>query len=86
MNFVGEARKATPAEIDATAHSLGVEPAVFRSVISVEAGGSGFDKAKRPKALFERHVFYRQFMMPPACEPMQCLKIKRFHQFLQNTI
>ena len=65
MNFVGEARKATPAEIDATAHSLGVEPAVFRSVISVEAGGSGFDKAKRPKALFERHVFYRQLSDVP---------------------
>ena len=59
MNFIGAATRITPDEIDAIAGELGVETAALRSVLSVETGGSGYDKANRPKALFERHHFYR---------------------------
>ena len=55
MDFTGAARKIEPSEIDQIANDLGVEPAAFRAVIAVEAAGSGFDKAGRPKALLERH-------------------------------
>lgn len=59
MNFHGTAVKMQPDDIDTVANDLGVEPAAFRSVLSVETGGSGFDAAGRPKALFERHYFYK---------------------------
>jgi hypothetical protein len=65
MNFVGAALKATPADIDRVAADLKVEPAAFRAVLEVEAAGSGFDKASRPKALFERHHFYRNLKPMP---------------------
>ena len=59
MNFVGTAFRLTPNDIDDVAASLNIEPAALRAVLAVETGGSGFDKANRPKALFERHYFYR---------------------------
>jgi hypothetical protein len=59
MNFVGSAIPMQVGDIDKTAHDIGVEPAVLRAVLSVETGGFGFDKSKRPKALFERHYFYK---------------------------
>lgn len=68
MDFKGSARKATPEEIDQIAESMGVEPAAFRSVITVEAAGSGFDKAGRPKALFERHHFYKHLKDAPGLQ------------------
>ena len=68
MDFKKSARKATPEEIDQIAESMGVEPAAFRSVITVEAAGSGFDKAGRPKALFERHHFYKHLKDAPGLQ------------------
>jgi hypothetical protein len=65
MDFTGAARKIEPSEIDQIANDLGVEPAAFRAVIAVEAAGSGFDKAGRPKALFERHHFYKHLKDAP---------------------
>ena len=65
MDFTGAARKVEPSEIDGLANDLGVEPAAFRAVIAVEAAGSGFDKAGRPKALFERHHFYKHLKDTP---------------------
>ena len=65
MDFTGAARKVEPSEIDQIANDLGVEPAAFRAVIAVEAAGSGFDKAGRPKALFERHHFYKHLKDTP---------------------
>jgi hypothetical protein len=59
MNFKGEAVKMQAEEIPAIANELGVEPAALRAVLTVETGGSGFDASGRPKALFERHYFYR---------------------------
>ena len=46
-------------DLDAIAVHLEIEPAAFRAVIAVEAGGSGFDLKGRPKALFERHHFHK---------------------------
>jgi len=65
MDFTGAARKLDQSEIDSIAKDLGVEPAAFRAVIAVEAAGSGFDKAGRPKALFERHHFYKHLKDAP---------------------
>jgi hypothetical protein len=65
MDFTGEARKLEPSDIDKIAADLKVEPAAFRAVITVEAAGSGFDKAGRPKALFERHHFYKHLKDTP---------------------
>lgn len=64
-NFQGEARKVTTEEIDAVAAHLEIEPAAFRAVITVEAAGSGFDAKGRPKALFERHYFYKHLFDRP---------------------
>jgi len=64
-NFQGEARMVTADEIDAVAKHLDIEPAAFRAVITVEASGSGFDAKKRPKALFERHYFYKHVFDRP---------------------
>lgn len=64
-SFQGEARKATVDEIVAVAKDLEIEPAAFRAVIAVEAAGSGFDAKGRPKALFERHYFYKHTFSKP---------------------
>ena len=65
MNFVGTATPMQVGDIDKTAESLGVESAALRAVLSVETGGFGFDKSKRPKALFERHYFYKMLKDKP---------------------
>ena len=57
--FKGSAIKMTVADIHAIADTAGIDRAALRSVLSVETGGSGFDKSGRPKALFERHYFYK---------------------------
>ena len=49
----------TDADITAAALDLGVEEAVIKAVIEVEAGKSGFIDDK-PKILFERHIFWRR--------------------------
>ena len=60
MNFIGSGTKLTDGDIATIADELGVEEAALRAVLSVETGGSGFDKINRPKALFERHIFFRE--------------------------
>ena len=59
MNFKGEAIAMRADDIPATADDLGLESATLRAVLTVETGSSGFDKVGRPKALFERHYFYK---------------------------
>jgi len=59
MNFVGTAVQMQADEIPAIAGELGVEAAALQAVLAVETGGRGFDAYGRPKALFERHYFYR---------------------------
>ena len=57
--FKGSAIKMTIEDIHAVADTAGIDRAALRAVLSVETNGSGFDKSGRPKALFERHYFYK---------------------------
>lgn len=41
-------------------YTIGVGEDEVHAFLDVEAAGSGFDRAGRPKMLFEPHVFYRQ--------------------------
>ena len=65
MDFVGTGTKLQPGDIETVADQLGIEEAALRSVLQVETGGSGFDAKNRPKALFERHIFYRELADEP---------------------
>lgn len=65
MNWVGSAERLKPYELADVAKEIGVEPAALRAVQQVEASGSGFDAKDRPKALFERHHFYRNLKNDP---------------------
>lgn len=65
MNFHGKAIKLQIGDIKEAAESIGVEEATLNAVFHVETGGSGFDSEGRPKALFERHVFYRTLQNEP---------------------
>jgi hypothetical protein len=47
------------AGIEVIAASLGCSAKQVRAVASVESSGSGYDKAGRPKILFERHKFHQ---------------------------
>lgn len=57
--FTGPALPLTDADIAAAAKRLNVEPAVIAAVAEVESAGGGFLADKRPKILFEAHVFGR---------------------------
>jgi hypothetical protein len=65
MNFHGSGVKMQADDVPSVAEDLGVETAALRAVLSVETGGSGFDAAGRPKALFERHYFYKFLASQP---------------------
>lgn len=65
MNFIGSATPSSLVDIEAVAAEIGVPTAAFRAVIQVEAGGKGYDKSNRPKALFERHHFYKHLKAFP---------------------
>ncbi|SEE59317.1 Protein of unknown function [Rhizobiales bacterium GAS188] len=64
--FTGAAMPRTPAGLAHAAAVIGCELAALQAVLSVEASGDGFDKLKRPKALFEPHIFYRLLALAPA--------------------
>lgn len=66
MVFTGAATPRTPAGLAHAAAVIGCELAALKAVLSVEAAGSGFDRLKRPKALFEPHIFYRLLAGQPA--------------------
>ncbi len=59
MNFVGNAARRTDQGLRQAAGVLGCDVAALHADIQVEAGTSGFDSLKRPKMLFEPHLFYR---------------------------
>lgn len=59
MNFIGTAAPLGPGDFEACLALLpGVEAASLRAVMEVETAGSGFDRRRRPSALFERHLFW----------------------------
>jgi len=56
--FSGDATPMTPTAIAAAARDLECDEAAIHAVIEIESKG-GFDTAKRPRILFERHYFHR---------------------------
>lgn len=56
--FVGRATKLADLDLPRVGYTIGVGEDEIHAVIDVEAAGSGFDKLKRPKMLFEPHRFY----------------------------
>ncbi len=58
MNFVGPALRRTPTGLENARKFIGCDLPALESVLQVETGGSGFDSQKRPKMLFEPHIFY----------------------------
>lgn len=59
MDFVGSALPLDDSAIDAVADDLGCSRAAILAVRQIEAAGSGFLPDRRPKILFEAHIFYR---------------------------
>ena len=64
MDFTGTGRPMTEAGMAAALTALGMDtkadlPALW-AVLTVESRGFGFLPDRRPKILFERHIFFRQ--------------------------
>ena len=57
-DFHGRAEPLTKAGFDAAVTALGAETASLWSVMMVETRGFGFLPDRRPKILFERHIFH----------------------------
>lgn len=58
-DFIGSSLPVQDHDIDSIAEGIGVSSAALRAVIAVESAGKGFDSDHRPKALFERHHFFK---------------------------
>lgn len=56
--FIGAALPVSDLDLPRLGHLMGVGEDEVHAVIDVETTGSGFDKADRPKMLFEPHKFY----------------------------
>ncbi len=65
MNFTGNPKKLTAANVAEEAERIGVPVATIWGVADVEAAGSGFDKQGRPLILFEPHRFYAELGAGP---------------------
>ena len=59
MDFTGAATPLGASDIAAAAATLQCEPAAIWAVCDIESAGGGFLPDKRPKILFEAHVFGR---------------------------
>ena len=57
MEFAGAAMPLAAVDVVATARNLECEPAAIWAVCDVESAGGGFLPDKRPKLLFEAHLF-----------------------------
>ncbi len=57
MEFVGAATPLAAADVVAVAAKLQCEPAAIWAVCDIESAGGGFLADKRPKILFEAHIF-----------------------------
>jgi hypothetical protein len=58
-NFAGAARPLSQKGFDSARASIGAEDVALWAVLSVETSGCGFLPDRRPKILFERHIFHR---------------------------
>ena len=60
QDFEGLAAPLTPIAVQQVAQALGTDVAAIWSVLTVETSGFGFLADRRPKILFERHVFHKR--------------------------
>jgi hypothetical protein len=58
--FTGSAEPLSAAGLSRVANLLQVGPAAVWTVVAVETSGCGFLPDRRPKILFERHIFHRE--------------------------
>lgn len=58
MEFSGAATPLAAGDVVSVAQQLGCEPATVWAVCDVESAGGGFLPDKRPKLLFESHLFH----------------------------
>src|ERR1700751_4946349 len=59
MNFANTGGPMSNAGISSACATLGTKAPELWSIISVETSGCGFLPDRRPKILFERHIFHR---------------------------
>lgn len=59
MKFKGAARRLGDLDLPYIGSAIGVDEDEVHAVLDVEAAGSGFDSAGRPKMLFEPHHFWK---------------------------
>jgi hypothetical protein len=59
MEFVGLSKPLTQQSLDEAGQIVGIPNAAMWAVIHVESSGAGYQPDRRPKILFERHVFHR---------------------------
>lgn len=57
--FTGRGKPLSVAGIDETGKSIGAPAASLWALLAVETAGCGYLKDRRPKILFERHLFHR---------------------------
>ena len=60
MNFQGLGKPLTQKGMNAVCENLQVNEAAVWAVLSVETHGFGFLNNRKPRILFERHIFHRQ--------------------------
>src|SRR5512135_2161018 len=60
IEFAGNGEPITADGFTASVNKLGIEPAALWSVVAVETSGCGFLADRRPKILFERHIFHKE--------------------------
>lgn len=58
-SFVSAATYLIVYDLSRIGHTIGVGEDEIHAVMDLEAAGGGFDRLKRPKMLFEPHVFWR---------------------------
>jgi hypothetical protein len=59
MAFAGPGKPLTQRALDEASGIVGIPNAAMWAVIQVESSGAGFQPDRRPKILFERHLFHR---------------------------
>jgi hypothetical protein len=59
MNFQGRGRPLSDAGMDEVCSTLGVSESEVWAVLTVETRGFGLFQDRRPRILFERHIFHR---------------------------
>lgn len=60
MNFTGKAKRLDDIDLPRIGARIGVGEDEIHAILDVESAGTGFDAKRRPRMLFEPHIFYRE--------------------------